>query len=46
MGAVYGRLVMAGTRTLESVPKLWRAKTEAWLEEQGWETPSGDGGEE
>ena len=37
MGAVYGRLVMSGARTLESVPKLWREKTEAWLSEQGWE---------
>lgn len=37
MGAVYGRLVMSGARTLESVPKLWRAKTEVWLAEQGWE---------
>lgn len=37
MGAVYGRLVMGGARTLESVPTMWRAKTEAWLSEQGWE---------
>lgn len=37
MGAVYGRLVMAGARTLDGVPKMWRAKTEAWLAEQGWE---------
>lgn len=37
MGAVYGRLVIAGTRTLDSVPKMWRAKTEAWLADNGWE---------
>lgn len=37
MPAVYGRAVMAGTRTLESVHELWRAKCAAWLEAQGWE---------
>ena len=28
---------MAGARTLDSVPKMWRATTEAWLAAQGWE---------
>lgn len=36
MGAIYGRKVKAGERTLESVPKVWRKSTEEWLAANGW----------
>lgn len=36
MGAIYGRKVMAGERTIDSVPKVWRKATEAWLDANGW----------
>ena len=33
MGRFYGLMIQAGTMSLEDVPKLWRAATGAWLEE-------------
>lgn len=33
MGRFYGTKIKAGEKTLESVPKLWKAATEKWLRE-------------
>ena len=32
MAAFYGNRIRAGIMTLEEVPKLWRKKTELWLQ--------------
>jgi Zn-dependent M32 family carboxypeptidase len=31
MARFYGTKILSGTMTLEDVPKLWKAKTEQWL---------------
>ncbi len=33
MGRYYGSKIKAGEMTIEEVPKLWKAVTEKWLEE-------------
>lgn len=33
MGRFYGVKILAGEKTLEEVPKLWKAATEKWLRE-------------
>ncbi len=33
MAAFYGNRIRAGIMTLEEVPKLWRKKTEMWLQQ-------------
>lgn len=33
MGKFYGEKIRRGERTLEDVPRLWRAATEKWLKE-------------
>ena len=33
MARFYGMCIKAGEMTLEEVPKLWRKKTEKWLQE-------------
>lgn len=33
MGKFYGLKIKAGERTLDDVPKLWKAVTEKWLVE-------------
>ncbi len=38
MAAFYGRKIRAGVIKLEDVPKLWRTKTAAWLEQNPAET--------
>lgn len=37
MAAFYGTKIQAGEMELSEVPKLWKAKTEQWLEEKGEE---------
>ncbi len=32
MAAFYGNRIRSGLMTLEEVPKLWRTKTELWLQ--------------
>lgn len=33
MGKFYGLKIKDGEKTLEDVPKLWKAATEKWLKE-------------
>lgn len=33
MARFYGKKILSGVMILEEVPKLWRAQTEKWLEE-------------
>lgn len=33
MARFYGNKILSGAMTLEEVPKLWRAQTEKWLEQ-------------
>lgn len=33
MGRFYGMKILSGEKTLEEIPKLWKAATEKWLRE-------------
>lgn len=35
MGEYYGKKILAGEMTIEDVPKLWRKKTQDWLDAHG-----------